>query len=61
MQKSVRNARRNFEKKIAKDNNKKAFYSYLKKKTSNMVSVGPLRDGEDLVTDNKKMAETLNS
>ena len=35
VQKSVKKARRNFEKKIAKDSNKKAFYSYLKKKTSN--------------------------
>ena len=52
VQKSVRRAKRNFERKIAKEKNKKAFYSYMKKKTSNRVSVGPLKDGEELVTEN---------
>lgn len=61
VQKSVKNAKKNFEKKIAKDKNKKAFFSYLKKKTSNRVSVGPLKDGDKLVTDNKDMAEMLNN
>ena len=60
VKKSVQNAKRNFERKIAKDKNKKAFYSYMKKKTSNRVSVGPLKEGNELVTDNKKMAEMLN-
>ena len=35
--------------------------SYLKNKTSNRVSVGPLKDGDRLVTDDKEMAELLNS
>merc|ERR1712030_23581 len=61
VQKSVKKAKRNFERKIAKDENKKAFYSYMKKKTSNRVSVGPLKEGDELVTDNKKMAEILNN
>ena len=33
----------------------------MKKKTSNRVSVGPLKDGEKIVTDNKEMAEMLNN
>ena len=33
----------------------------MKKKTSNRVSVGPLKEGGELVTDNEKMAEMLNS
>ena len=60
VQKSVKKAKKNFERKIVKDKNKKAFYSYVKKETSKRVSVGPLKDGEELLTDNKKVAEMLN-
>jgi ribonuclease P/MRP protein subunit RPP40 len=35
--------------------------SYLKNKTSNRVSVGPLKDGDRLVTDDSEMAEMLNN
>ena len=41
--------------------NSKAFYSYLKKKVSNKVSVGPLKDGDELVSDDARMAGILNS
>ena len=61
VQKAVKNDKKYFERKLAKKKNKKAFFSYLKKKTSNWVSVGPLEDGDKLVTDNKDMAEMLNS
>ena len=61
VQKAVKNAKKNFERKIAKDKNKKAFFSYMKKKTSNHISVGPLKEGDKLVTDNKEIAEMLNS
>ena len=59
---AVRKAKQNFEKKLAKDvkKNPKAFYSYLKSRTSNRVTVGPLKDGVEIVTDNNKMAEMLN-
>ena len=51
VEKAVRNAKKN----------PKAFYSYIKKKTSNKVTVGPLKNAEDnLVTDDKEMAEILN-
>jgi ribosomal 50S subunit-associated protein YjgA (DUF615 family) len=39
----IRNAKRNFEKKLAKSHgNSKPFYAYLKKKTSTRAAVGPL-------------------
>ena len=57
-------AKKNFETKFAKEarkNNKKHFYSYLKKMTSKRVGVGPLKDSVGaLVSDDKKMAELLN-
>ena len=40
--------------------NPKAFYPYLKFRTSNKVTVGPLKEGEEIVTDNNKMADMLN-
>ena len=63
MKKAVRLAKRNSERKLAKDakKNPKAFYGYLKKKTGNRVSVGPLKDSSgNLITDDKLMAEQLN-
>ena len=64
VRKAVKNAKKNFEKKLAKDvrkNNTKPFYSYMKKKTSNRVGVGPLKDSAgNLITDDDKMAELLN-
>ena len=63
VKKAVRLAKRNFERKLAKDakKNPKAFYGYMKKKVSNRVSVGPLKDSTgQLVTDDQVMAEHLN-
>lgn len=59
---SVRKAKKNFEKNLAKNAKKdcKSWYSYLKTKTSNRVSVGPLKLDEVLVTDDEKMADILN-
>ena len=57
----MRNAKKNFERKLAKEarkNNTKPFYSYMKKRTSNRVGVGPLKDSAGgLVTDDCVMAE----
>ena len=63
--KAVKNAKRRFERKLAKDakKNPKEFYSYMKSKTSNRESVGPLKaDGKDteFVTSDEDMAEMLN-
>ena len=63
VEKAVKNAKRKFERNLAKNSKKnpKAFYSYIKKKSSNKVTVGPLKDSEDtLVTDDKQMADILN-
>ena len=63
VKKAVRLAKRKLERSLAKNakKNPKAFYSYLKKKVSNQVSVGPLKEGDELVTDEGRMAEMLNS
>ena len=57
-------AKRNYEKRLAKNarkNNAKLFYSYMKRRTCNQVSVGPLKDSSgQLVTDDESMAEILN-
>ena len=67
VKKAVRNARRDFKKKLSKNSkyNSKPFYSYLKNKFSNWVSVGPLKetddnDDETSVTDDEHMCEILN-
>ena len=59
----VRNAKRNFEKKLAKNNgNSKPFYSYLKNKTTSRTNIGPLLDENGTPTsDSKKMAKILNN
>ena len=49
VKKAVKQAKRKLERSLAKaaKKNPKQFFSYLKKKTSNRVSVGPLKDGTD--------------
>ena len=63
VKKAVKQAKKKLEKSLAKaaKRNPKQFFSYLKKKTSNRVSVGPLKDGERLVTDDGEMAYILNN
>ena len=59
----IRCAKRNFEKKLAKENgrNSKPFYSYVKKKTRSRPSIGPLRNEKnETVTDDQGMTEVLN-
>ena len=60
--KAVRNAKRNFERKLAKDRkvNSKAFFSHIKKSTSNRVTVGPLKQDDKIVADSSQMATVLN-
>ena len=62
-QKLVRQAKRKFERKLAKEAKQKPklFYSYLKSKSSNKQTVGPLKDGETVISDNTGMANVLNS
>jgi len=59
----VRNAKRNFEKKLAEGNggNKRPFFAYVKKKTNSRPSIGPLKDSSgQTVTSDEGMAEILN-
>ena len=63
IKKLIRKAKRKLERNLAKKAKKdpKKFYSYLKSKTSNKVSVGPLVGEDGLVTGNKEMAGILNA
>ena len=55
-------AKKKLERKLAKEakKNAKQFHSYIKKKTANRVTVGPLKAGEEIVTDNQVMCNMLN-
>ena len=47
----VRNVKRNFEKRLAKNHgNSKPFYSYLKNKTENRSNIGPIQKGDGSLT-----------
>lgn len=63
VKREVRQAKKKLERKLAKNakKNSKQFYSYLKKKTANRVTVGPLKSGEEVVTDHQEMADILNN
>lgn len=58
---AIRKAKKKFETSIARNGNKRPFNSYIKSKTKSRVSVGPLKQGTELVTDNKQMASILNN
>jgi len=55
---AVRNYKRKFEQKIALNGNKRPFNSYLKTKVR--ASVGPLKVGSEVISDNKGIANVLN-
>jgi hypothetical protein len=60
----IRNAKRNFEKKLAYENggNSRPFFAYIKKKTKSKPGIGPLKSAAgDTVSDDGGMAEVLNS
>ena len=62
--KAVRSAKKEFERKIAKNikNDSKSFFTYVRSKAKVKTTVGPLRDENDtLITDDHQMAELLNS
>ena len=63
VQQAVKKAKRKVERKLAKGAKRcpKAFWSYIKKKMGNKVTVGPLREGGRTVTDSKEMSNILNS
>jgi hypothetical protein len=59
--KAIRSSKRKFEKKLASNKNMKPFNSYVKSKTKQHSSIGPLLVDGDLIYDNKKMADILNN
>ena len=63
VQQAVKKAKRRVERKLAKGAKRcsKAFWSYIKKKMGNRVTVGPLREGGRTVTDSQEMTNILNS
>ena len=62
VKKAVKQAKKKLERKLAKQakKNAKQFHSYIKKKKSNMVTVGPLKAGEEIVTEHQMMSNMLN-
>ena len=62
VKKAVRKARKVFEKKLSKNakKNSKMFWSYMKEKTSNRISVGPLVGDGEVISDDREMCEVLN-
>ena len=62
VRKAVKKANKEFEKKLAKNakKNSKLFWSYMKQKTSNRVTVGPLVRDRLVNADDKDMCDVLN-
>ena len=62
VQKDIRTAKRNLEKKISRSKgDNKRFNSYIRSKLSNKTSIGPLKEEGETVTDNSKMATIFNT
>jgi hypothetical protein len=64
VQKLIRNAKRNYEKRLATGNggNNRSFYSYVKQRTKSRPSIGPLRnEKKEMVSDDQGMTELLNN
>lgn len=64
LKKEVGKAKKNYEKKVAKEGKAcpKQFYAYLKGERGNRVKVGPLKNEEgQLITDPKEQADLLNA
>jgi hypothetical protein len=66
VKKLIRNAKRKFERDIAKgwgsdQANKRRFFSYIKRKTKSRPGIGPLKDSKGrTIQDDGDMAELLN-
>ena len=58
--KLVCKAKRNLEKKLSKDYNKRPFQAYTKSKMKHKAKVGPLKHNGKLISDNKEIATILN-
>jgi hypothetical protein len=63
VQKLIKNAKRNYEKRLANGNggNNRSFYSYFRQRTKSRSSLGPLRnEKKEMVSDDQGMTELLN-
>ena len=58
---AVRNAKKAYEKKLANNGNFKPFNAYIKSKTKNRSAVGPLKIGNEVISDFKAISENLNT
>ena len=58
---TVRNARKRFEKRLANKNDKRRFSSYVKSRTANKETVGPLKIDGIMVHDDSVICEELNT
>ena len=58
---AIRNAKKSLEKKLSEQGDMKPFQAYVRQKTKTKTNVGPLRRNNDIISDNKEMAEMLNS
>ena len=63
VKKAIKQEKKKFEKKLAKEakKNAKQFHSYIKKKTANKVTVGPLKVDGNVVTDHQVISDMLNN
>jgi hypothetical protein len=59
----IKNAKKNFERRLANEKgNRRPFYSYVKKKSKNKSTIGPLKDkNHKVITEDVEMAEELNN
>ena len=59
--KTVRNAKKRFEKKLANNNDKKKFSSYVKSRTKLKEPIGPLKVNGTFIHDEKQICDILNT
>ena len=59
--KAIRNVKRKYEQQLATNSNLKKFNSYVKTKTKYKTTIGPLKDGNNTISDDKDMANMLNN
>ncbi len=60
----IRNANRNFEKRLAGGNggNSRPFYAYIKQRTKSKPGIGPLKNEKnEIISEDSGMAELLNN
>ena len=63
MRQAVNHAKKTFEQNLANNSKRRprSFWAYMKSKTSNRQSVGPIKDKGEMLTDDLKQAEVLNT